>query len=117
VNRTKRLVASFAIVLGIAVTSAFASSPAIAATASTSTTATASVALDPHPGPPWVYSGKAFSSQGACEAVGKAWVNSKQYKNWTCRYEGGLYRLYLLPVTSCPVPKAAARVARVTACG
>ncbi|GAA3944998.1 hypothetical protein Aau02nite_84000 [Amorphoplanes auranticolor] len=98
VNRTKRLIALvatlFVAALGLSATSALVSSPAIAATASSSVTAPA---FDPFPRPPWVFSGHAFSSLSACEATGRAYVNTIAYSDYTCRYSGGVYRLYLLP--------------------
>jgi hypothetical protein len=110
VNRVKRSIALFATlfvtILGSVTASALASSPAIAATSSPDGSAGASVMLDPHPGPPWVFSGYTFSSLGACEATGRAYVNSNKYEAYTCRYEGGVYRLYLLPwiVCGCVAP-------------
>jgi hypothetical protein len=94
----------------LAATLAFASWPASAATASTGGTAVAppvapaasNVAFDPAPPmPPWVFSGHAFTSQSACAATGRAYVNSGTYQDYTCRYQGGLYRLYLLPGLVC----------------
>jgi len=101
VNRIVKLLAGS--MLGA--TLAFASLPAIAAAASPGAIAGASLGapaassgtLDPHPGPPWVFSGHAFTSESACEATGRAYVNSGLYTAWTCRYEGGVYRLYLIP--------------------
>jgi hypothetical protein len=101
VNRIKRSIALFATllatILGSATASALASSPASASTSSPGGPAGASVMKDPHPGPPWVFSGYSFTSLGACEATGRAYVNSKKYEDYTCRYSGGVYRLYLLP--------------------
>jgi hypothetical protein len=99
-NRTKRFIALFATILGLAAMSALSSSPAIAATASPGAPAVAPFSVsprDPNPGPPWVFSGYTFTSESACEATGRAFVNSGQYSDYTCRYQGGIYRLYLLP--------------------
>ena len=92
----------FATVFGSVTTSIFGSSLATAATASPGDAAAASVMLDPHPGPPCVFSGYRFGSDGACSAAGRAWVNSGRYKDWTCRYEEGSYLLYLEPATELP---------------
>jgi hypothetical protein len=93
-----------------------ASSPAIA-TASTADTATMassgvpaapSVRLDPTPGYPWVFYIRTFGSEGACSATGRAFVNSKQWSAYTCRYAGGRWRLYLYPpIGTCFSPQQA----------
>lgn len=56
-----------------------------------------SVARDPIPQPPWVFSGFRFDSESPCRATGRAYVLSGRYSAWTCRYSYGSYRLYLLP--------------------
>jgi hypothetical protein len=87
-------------ILGIPVVAAAlacAGSPAIAATASPGTHAISYAPLDPQPPYPWVFSGYGTQYASACDAVGRAYVNGGDYIDYTCRYQGGLYRLYLLP--------------------
>jgi len=86
----------------LAATLAFAASPAVAAeAASPGGPAPSTVMLDPAPPAPWVFSGYRFDTNAGCSATGRAYVNSKRYSAYTCRYIAGSYRLYLLPA-SCP---------------
>lgn len=96
-NRTKRFIVLFATILGLATMSAFASSPSMAATALPAAPAAPVVPLDGAPPmPPWIYI-QAFSKLSPCQATGRAYVNTEGYQDYTCRYIGSVYRLYLLP--------------------
>lgn len=92
-NRIFRPVATAALVAAFA----FGSVPAGAAGASVGTPPSAAPGLDPNPGPPWVFSGHAFTSETACRVTGRAYALTSSWEAWTCRYGLGMYRLYLLP--------------------
>lgn len=93
VNRVVRILSTSLLAAGIACSG----SSAIAATPSAVAPATFVARNDPTPQPPWVFSGNRFDSDSGCRATGRAYVNSGNYTDYTCRWIGGAYRLYLLP--------------------
>jgi hypothetical protein len=109
--------------LMVAATLVWASSPATAAAASSgapavassSARAVSSVMLDPQPGPPYVYSGYRFSSESACRATGRAFLNGGSILGYTCRYVAGAWRLYVIPAITCGCLDVASLPSRLAA--